>query len=142
MYNKIGNVLEGSDVSSGMNGVTNSYPLNPSVAGKEQGLSVKKTVEQAAPVSNKVEYEQAVRQGAKVTVGQEQLVRMIDNALKDLQGPSTALEISVHKKTHALLVKVLNQETGEVIREVPPEKTLDLVAKLMESAGILIDERI
>lgn len=129
-------------MSSGMNGVANSYPLKPSVAGAGQLSSVKPTVEEATSISNKVEYEQAVRQGAKVTIGQEQLVRMIDNALKDLQGPSTALEISVHKKTHALLVKVLNQETGEVIREVPPEKTLDLVAKLMESAGILIDERI
>ncbi|WP_167686495.1 flagellar protein FlaG, partial [Paenibacillus polymyxa] len=30
---------------------------------------------------------------------------------------------------------------GELIREIPPEKTLDLVAKMMEIAGILVDEK-
>ncbi|MNP87072.1 flagellar protein FlaG [compost metagenome] len=50
--------------------------------------------------------------------------------------------MSVHEKTHQILVKVLNKETGELIREIPPEKTLDLVAKMMEIAGILIDEKV
>jgi flagellar protein FlaG len=40
------------------------------------------------------------------------------------------------------MVKVLNKDTGELIREVPPEKTLDLVASMMEIAGILVDEKI
>ncbi|MNC25145.1 flagellar protein FlaG [compost metagenome] len=52
------------------------------------------------------------------------------------------LDISIHEKTHKLMVKVMNKETGELIREVPPEKTLDLVAKMMELAGIMIDERV
>jgi flagellar protein FlaG len=34
----------------------------------------------------------------------------------------------------------VNRETGEVIREIPPEKFLDMVAKLQELAGILVDE--
>jgi flagellar protein FlaG len=38
-------------------------------------------------------------------------------------------------------VKVLNKDNGEVIREIPSEKTLDFVAKLREATGILIDER-
>ena len=40
------------------------------------------------------------------------------------------------------MVKVLNKENGELIREIPPEKTLDLVANMMEIAGILIDEKV
>jgi flagellar protein FlaG len=39
------------------------------------------------------------------------------------------------------MVKVMDKEDGKVIREIPPEKTLDLVAKLWELAGILVDER-
>ncbi|WP_310830498.1 flagellar protein FlaG [Paenibacillus pedocola] len=82
------------------------------------------------------------RQGVKVPVGEEQLIRTIARAVKALEGPTTSLEISIHEKTHALMVKVMNKETGELIREVPPEKTLDLVAKMMEIAGILIDEKV
>lgn len=70
------------------------------------------------------------------------MIRNIDRAVKALEGPSTSLEISVHEKTHAIMVKVINKETGQLIREIPPEKTLDLVAKMMEIAGILVDERV
>ncbi|MGG1616001.1 flagellar protein FlaG [Paenibacillus sp. NRS-1782] len=82
------------------------------------------------------------QQGVAVPLGEEQLIRAIDRAVKALQGPTTTLEMSVHEKTHQILVKVLNKDTGELIREIPPEKTLDLVAKMMEIAGILIDEKV
>lgn len=82
------------------------------------------------------------RQDSKVSIGEEHLIRMIDKAVKSLQGPQTTLDISIHEKTHEIMVKVLNKETGELIREVPPEKTLDLVANMMEIAGIIIDEKI
>jgi flagellar protein FlaG len=39
------------------------------------------------------------------------------------------------------MVKVINSDTNEIIREIPPEKTLDLVAKMWEMAGIIVDER-
>lgn len=82
------------------------------------------------------------KQGVNVSVAEEQLIRTIERAVKSLQGPQTILEVSVHEKTHDIMVKVRNKDTGELIREVPPEKTLDLVAKMMEIAGILVDERI
>ncbi|OKP90597.1 hypothetical protein A3842_03225 [Paenibacillus sp. P3E] len=82
------------------------------------------------------------RQGANVSMAEEQLIKTIERAVKSLQGPQTTLEISIHEKTHDIMVKVLNKDTGELIREVPPEKTLDLVAKMMEIAGILVDEKI
>ncbi|UQZ33834.1 hypothetical protein C2I18_10025 [Paenibacillus sp. PK3_47] len=82
------------------------------------------------------------KQTGQVSVGEEQLIRTIEQAVKSLQGPQTTLEISIHEKTHDIMVKVLNKDTGELIREVPREKTLDLVAKMMEIAGILVDEKI
>ncbi|WP_128103745.1 flagellar protein FlaG [Paenibacillus sp. DCT19] len=85
---------------------------------------------------------QLEKQGASLSIGQEQLIRTIENAVKSLQGPQTTLDISIHEKTHEIMVKVLNRDTGELIREIPPEKTLDLVAKMMELAGILVDEKI
>lgn len=82
------------------------------------------------------------RQGVQLSMGQEQLIRNIERAVKALQGPETILDFNIHEKTHDIMVKVLNKETGEVIREIPPEKTLDLVAKMMEIAGIMVDEKV
>ncbi|WP_420799970.1 flagellar protein FlaG [Paenibacillus urinalis] len=77
-----------------------------------------------------------------VSAGNEYLIRNIERAMKALEGPQTTLDISIHERTHDIMVKVLNRETGELIREIPPEKTLDLVAKMMEIAGILVDKKI
>lgn len=93
-------------------------------------------------VRNGVDMSRLERQGVSIPYGEEHLIKAIDKAVKALQGPTTTLEMSVHEKTHQILVKVLNKETGELIREIPPEKTLDLVAKMMEIAGILIDEKV
>ncbi|MDP4098594.1 flagellar protein FlaG [Paenibacillus sp. P96] len=93
-------------------------------------------------VRNSTELSRLERQGVSVPLGDERLIQAIDKAVKALQGPSTTLDISIHEKTHQIMVKVLDKETGETIREVPPEKTLDLVAKMMEIAGILVDEKV
>jgi len=37
---------------------------------------------------------------------------------------------------------IINDETDEVIREIPPEKILDMVAKMWELAGIMVDRKI
>ncbi|MEJ8305970.1 flagellar protein FlaG [Saccharibacillus sacchari] len=73
---------------------------------------------------------------------QEQSLQELQKAIQAIQGPQKSLEISVHQQTHAIMIKVLNKETGDVIREVPSEKILDVVAKMMEFSGILIDEKV
>lgn len=79
--------------------------------------------------------------GEHYTVSDEQLVKAIDRAIKSMQGKATNLEFTVHEQTKLIAVKVIDSESGEVIKEIPPEKTLDFVAKLWEMAGILIDEK-
>jgi flagellar protein FlaG len=76
-----------------------------------------------------------------MTVSEKAVIDAIEKANKALQGPNTRFQFSVHKKTHEIMVKVIDNDTGKVIREVPPEKTLDLVAKMWEMAGIIVDER-
>ncbi|GGD92195.1 flagellar protein FlaG [Paenibacillus nasutitermitis] len=95
-----------------------------------------------ASIKTTKELLQLGKKGVTVSVGEEHLIKAIDRAVKLLQGPQTTLDISIHEKTHTIMVKVLNKDTGELIREVPPEKTMDLVAKMMEIAGILIDEKV
>nr|WP_245363211.1 flagellar protein FlaG [Cohnella thailandensis] len=80
--------------------------------------------------------------GKTLSIGEEQVYRAIEKAVKAMQGPETSVEMRVHEKTHAVMIKVVNKETGELIREIPPEKTLDVVAKMMEIAGIIIDEKV
>lgn len=46
-----------------------------------------------------------------------------------------------HDKTNRVTIKIVDKDTKEVIKELPPEKTLDMIAKVWEMAGILVDEK-
>lgn len=50
------------------------------------------------------------------------------------------LRFKIHEPTKEIIARIVNRETGEVIREIPPEKFLDMVAKLQELAGVFVDE--
>lgn len=53
----------------------------------------------------------------------------------------TRCEYSYHKETNRVSIKVINDDTDEVIREIPPEKSLKMLQKMWEMAGILVDEK-
>lgn len=51
------------------------------------------------------------------------------------------LNISVHDATNMLAVQVIDVSTDEVLREIPPESRLELMARIQEFAGLLFDDR-
>ena len=53
----------------------------------------------------------------------------------------TRCEFSYSEDTKRVSIKVLDQDTEEVIREIPPEETLEMIEKMWKMAGIMIDER-
>lgn len=75
-------------------------------------------------------------------ISEDQYIKNIEQVNKKLIGPDTRLEFSVHKGTHEIIVKVINEDTDEVIKEIPPEKILDLVAKIWEIVGLFVDKHV
>lgn len=47
----------------------------------------------------------------------------------------------IHEATNRVTIKIVDKATKEVIKELPPEKTLDMIAKAWEMAGLMVDER-
>ncbi|HHY59133.1 MAG TPA: flagellar protein FlaG [Clostridia bacterium] len=83
----------------------------------------------------------AVRE-ERAAVTEEEVIKAIERANKSLEGVYTQFEFTIHEKTREIMVRVIDRETGELIREIPPEKILDLIAKMWELAGILVDEKV
>lgn len=67
--------------------------------------------------------------------------KAVEKANKTMQIQGRALEFRIHEKTKEIMVRVVDAETKEVIREIPPEKILDMFASMLEQAGLLVDER-
>lgn len=119
-------------------GIVRTGPNYPSGTTIRQGEGAERVLK----LSDERDLKNAELQGANISISEEQLIRTIAKSLKMLEGPQTSFDISVHEKTKDIMVKVLNRENGEVIREIPPEKILDMVANMMEVAGVIINKRV
>ncbi|MCR5093898.1 MAG: flagellar protein FlaG [Lachnospiraceae bacterium] len=47
----------------------------------------------------------------------------------------------IHEGTNRVTIKMVDKETKKVVKEFPPDKTLDMIAKVWELAGIMVDEK-
>ncbi|MGE5473234.1 MAG: flagellar protein FlaG [Ignavibacteriales bacterium] len=74
-------------------------------------------------------------------VSEKFVIEAIERANKAIVGAKTEFKFSIHDTTHEISVKVLDKDSGEIIREIPPEKILDMVARMWEMAGIIVDEK-
>lgn len=65
----------------------------------------------------------------------------IDEALKKinnfLKGEHTHAEYSYHKELKTMMIKVIDEDTKEVVLEIPPKKILDMVASMLKQVGLL-----
>lgn len=71
----------------------------------------------------------------------EHLKKMIAEMNRKISNSNEEAVFGVHEKTNRIMIKILDKDTKEVIKEFPPEKTLDMIASIWEMAGILVDER-
>jgi flagellar protein FlaG len=68
----------------------------------------------------------------------EQIRQAVDTINKNTQSEAV---FGIHEATKRVTIKIIDKKTKEVIKEFPPEKTLDMIAKVWEMAGIMVDER-
>lgn len=119
---------------------------SPKVATWETNSDIK-------PVINN-EVGKVVQQASKVEgtpisedATQNYLEKAVDDLNKTMDVIDRRLEFSIHEETNRVMVRVLDRseavlEEEKVIREIPPEKLLDLVAEIKKLIGILIDCRV
>ena len=69
----------------------------------------------------------------------ESIRRAVENINKNLKNSEAVF--GIHEKTNRVTIKIVDKETKEVIKELPPEKTLDMISKVWEIAGLLVDEK-
>ncbi|MGI6084067.1 MAG: flagellar protein FlaG [Acetivibrionales bacterium] len=67
--------------------------------------------------------------------------KAINKANYTFEIQNRSLRFKIHERLNEVMVKVIDSETEEVIREIPPEKLLDMFANMLELAGLLVDER-
>ena len=70
-----------------------------------------------------------------------QLKKAVDDINKSALADQSEAVFGIHDKTNRITIKIIDKKTKEVIKEFPPEKTLDMIAKVWEMAGLMVDEK-
>lgn len=67
----------------------------------------------------------------------------LKKAVEEINNSSKQTEaiFGIHDDTNRVTIKIVDKKSKEVLKEFPPEQTLDMIAKVWEMAGIMVDER-
>ena len=112
----------------------NSTQRYTPIIGEKSGASVNDNVNNRS--------KKQVKTAEKEKYQENEIIDAIESANKKFVAYGSKFEFSIHEKTKQIMVKVRDVNANEVVREIPPEKILDLVAAIWEISGIIVDEKI
>jgi flagellar protein FlaG len=73
-------------------------------------------------------------------------VRNVKQAVKEInegfRSLNSHLQFSIDDKTESVVVKLIDSDTGEVLRQIPPEEVLRLRAYYKEQQGLLVNKAV
>ncbi|WP_292143963.1 flagellar protein FlaG [Butyrivibrio sp.] len=76
----------------------------------------------------------------QIQADNEKVKKAISEMAKNVRSNAEAV-FGIHEKTNRVTIKMVDKETKKVIKEFPPDETLDMIAKVWEIAGIMVDEK-
>ena len=73
----------------------------------------------------------------------EQTQAKIKKAVEEINKKANNSEavFGIHEGTNRVTIKIVDKQTKEVIKEFPPDKTLDMISRVWEMAGLMVDEK-
>ncbi|MBR1670656.1 MAG: flagellar protein FlaG [Butyrivibrio sp.] len=88
----------------------------------------------------KKQQERAEATEEQIQADNEKIKKAISDMAKSAKSNAEAV-FGIHEKTNRVTIKMVDKDTKKVIKEFPPEETLDMIAKMWEVAGIMVDEK-
>lgn len=104
-------------------------------------IAAQQKVHSVKPESGNHSDEQSRQQNMEGQVSEEFIKTTVKDTNSKLRTTHTKCEFKYHEDTKRISITIRDQETDEVIKEIPPEKSLEMVARMWELAGILVDEK-
>jgi flagellar protein FlaG len=72
----------------------------------------------------------------------EEMERVIDGINEVLQPANTHIKFELHEKLNEYYVTVVDNNTNEVVREIPSKKWLDIYTAMTDFVGLIVDKKI
>jgi flagellar protein FlaG len=78
----------------------------------------------------------------RATVSAEMVDRVAQDVADRLQTNQRQLQFSVDSETNSTVVRVIDSETKELIRQIPSEELLAISRRLEAATGLLVDDKV
>lgn len=114
-----------------------STTMGVAVTSASRQKEVKPNDAAPAPVKEIEKNQQESRAGPVSREETKEIVKSLNGHMNLLQ---TTLNFRISEETDQIIVRVVNRETNEVIRQIPPEELVTLQAKMEELTGIIFDK--
>ncbi|OAS85815.1 MULTISPECIES: flagellar protein FlaG [Metabacillus] len=72
----------------------------------------------------------------------EEMERVIDGINEVLQPANTHIKFELHEKLNEYYVTVVDNNTNEIVREIPSKKWLDIYTAMTDFVGLIVDKKI
>jgi len=72
----------------------------------------------------------------------EQLEKAVKGINDFVETSNTHIQFKLHEKLNEYYVTVVDNDTKEVVREIPSKKVLDVYAAMTEFIGLIVDKKI
>lgn len=113
----------------------------PSTALDKNASPVSATYVAARPVAEPVKTTTAAVQQPGAIPDLTQLSEAVERLNKMVQNMSPDLEFSVDEDSERTIVKVVDQKTKEIIRQIPSKETIEIAQALGRIQGLLIRQK-
>jgi flagellar protein FlaG len=111
-------------------------PITASVKSQAPAVQESLPEEQATKQKDK-EVQQSVKR-----LDLPELEELASDVLKNLNiMHNVNFQFSVHKASGKMMVTVVDESSGKVIREIPSQEILELAAKMDEMVGMIFDKK-
>lgn len=72
----------------------------------------------------------------------EEIRQIVDELSRMARSFNRRLEFSINDETNQVIVKVIDQDSGDVVKQIPPEEVVRVHARIREAIGLLFDLKI
>ncbi|KOP72019.1 flagellar protein FlaG [Cytobacillus solani] len=86
--------------------------------------------------------EQQPENSTETAIEEKDLEQVVTDINQVLGNTHTSLKYMYHEKLQTYYVTLINDQTKETVREIPPKKLLDMYASMREYLGLFVDNKI
>ncbi|NMF03255.1 flagellar protein FlaG [Clostridium beijerinckii] len=110
----------------------NSYNLNENLS--QYAETYDRAVPQVEKVQTQPQDMNKIEKNEYSKKDLDEALKKINNFLKD---EHTHAEYSIHEDFHTVMIKIIDDNSKQVVLELPSKKVLDMVASMMKQVGLL-----